>query len=99
MRLRWTERAASDLISIGDYIAADNPAAARSWVERLRQRAVKASKMPRAGRVVPEIGRDDVREVFQRSYRIVYRVVDDGIVVLTVFEGHRLLGQLDLDAG
>ncbi|MCZ2247133.1 MAG: type II toxin-antitoxin system RelE/ParE family toxin [Bacteroidia bacterium] len=95
--VRWTERAVNDLLAIGDYIAADNPRAARSWVEKLRQRAVKASKVPRAGRVVPEIARDDVREVFQRTYRIVYRVVDDGIVVLTVFEGHRLLGRLDPD--
>ncbi len=95
--IRWTERAAGDLIAIGHYIAADNPTVARTWVEKLRQRAVKASKLPRAGRVVPEIGRDDVREVIQRKYRIVYRVVDDGIVVLTVFEGHRLLGPLDPD--
>lgn len=95
--IRWTERAVSDLLAIGDYIAADNPSAARSWVEKLRQRAVKASKMPRTGRMVPEIARDDVREVFQRTYRIVYRVVDDGIVVLTVFEGHRLLGKVDPD--
>jgi toxin ParE1/3/4 len=97
--LRWTERAATDLIAIGDYIAADNPAAARTWVEKLRQRAVKASTVPGSGRVVPEIGRVDVREVFQRTYRIVYRVVDDGIVVLTVFESHRLLGKLDPDEG
>ena len=97
--LRWTERAANDLIAIGAYIAADDPTVARAWVENLRQHAVKASKMPRTGRVVPEIARDDVREVFQRTYRIVYRVVDDGIVVLTVFEGHRLLGKLDPDQG
>jgi len=45
--LRWTERAANDLIASGEYIAPDNPAAARAWVEELRQRAVKASKMPR----------------------------------------------------
>jgi plasmid stabilization system protein ParE len=53
--------------------------------------------MPHAGRVVPEIGRQDVREVFVRSYRVVYRLVADGIVVLTVFEGHRLLENLDPD--
>ena len=97
--LRWTDRAVADLLSIGDYIAADDPAAARAWIEKLRQRAAKASKLPRAGRVVPELGRVDVREVFVRSYRIVYRVVDDGIVVLTVFEGHRLLGKLAPDEG
>ncbi|MCC7542701.1 MAG: type II toxin-antitoxin system RelE/ParE family toxin [Deltaproteobacteria bacterium] len=75
------------------------PTAARTWVEEIRQRAARASSMPRAGRVVPEVARDDVREVFQRTYRIVYRVVDDGIVVLTVFEGHRLMGKLDPDQG
>lgn len=95
MTVRWTERASADLISIGDYIAADNAAAARSWVQRLRVRASKASKARRGGRIVPEVGREDVREVFLRTYRIVYRVVDDGIVVLTVFEGHRLLGPVE----
>jgi plasmid stabilization system protein ParE len=49
--LRWTERAANDLIAIGEYIAPDNPAAARAWVEELRQRAVKsvedAARWPR----------------------------------------------------
>ena len=44
--LRWTRRAAADLMAIGEYIAADDPAAARVWVEKLRQRAVRASKLP-----------------------------------------------------
>ncbi|MBX3249374.1 MAG: hypothetical protein KF901_19510 [Myxococcales bacterium] len=35
--------------------------------------------------------------LFLRAYRIVHRVIDDGIVVLTVFEGHRLLGAIDPD--
>jgi toxin ParE1/3/4 len=88
-RLRWTRRAKRDLLEIGDYIASDDPIAARRWIERLRARAVLAAKTPNAGRVVPEVGRDDVREVFVRTYRIVYRVMSREIVVLTVFEGHR----------
>ncbi len=78
MTLRWTERAANELTAIGEYIGADNPTAARACVEQLRQRAVKASKMPRTGRVVPEIARDDVREVFQRTSRIVFRLGEKG---------------------
>ena len=89
----------TDLLAIGEYIGADDPTAGRAWVEKLRQRAVKASKLARAGRVVPELRREDVREVLVRTYRIVYRVVEGGIVVLTVFEGHRLLGDLDPDEG
>ena len=91
MKLRWTDRARRDLLDIGRYIARDNAVAARRWVERLREKARGAAATPLAGRVVPEWERDDVREVFLSSYRIVYRIQDDAIHVLTVFEGHRLL--------
>ena len=97
--LEWTARAVADLRLIGDYIGADNPAAAERWVGRLIAKAEAAARLPRAGRVVPEKGREDIREVFLRTYRIVYRVREDGIVVLTVFEGHRLFppGAADAD--
>ena len=97
--IRWTERAVADLIAIGEYIAADKPSAARSWVERLRHQAELAAVTSLAGRRVPEIERDDVRETFLRSFRIVYRVDAGGITVLTVFEGHRLLREGDIDDG
>ncbi|WNG32393.1 type II toxin-antitoxin system RelE/ParE family toxin [Archangium minus] len=90
-RVRWTHRAVEDLRAIGRYIAEDDPRAARQWIERLRQRAHEAASTPKAGRRVPEVDREDIREVLLRSYRIVYRVARDGIEVLTVFEGHRLL--------
>jgi toxin ParE1/3/4 len=92
-KLRWAERATRDLAAIGDYIALDDPSAARAWVEKLRSRAAQAALVPNAGRMVPEFGRDDLREVRLRTYRIVYRVVKGGgIFVLTVVEGHQLLG-------
>jgi plasmid stabilization system protein ParE len=91
MKLRWTQRARRDLVEIGRHVARDKPMAARRWVERLRQRARDAAALPKSGREVPEVGREDVREVFVRSYRIVYRVFADEIHVVTVFEGHRLL--------
>lgn len=41
----------------------------------------------------------DVREVFLRSHRIVYRIAGNGIRVITVFEGHqRFPGDVDPDA-
>ena len=86
----WTDRALSDLEAIGDYIAADNPRAAARSVGLLMAAAERAALVPMAGRRVPELGRDDVREVFKRTYRIVYRVTSDRIEILTVFEGHRL---------
>ena len=90
-RLRWTPRARRDLFEIGRYIARDDPKAARRWVRQLRERAHEATVAPLGGRRVPELGRNDIREVLLRSYRIVYRVLGREVHVLTIFEGHRLL--------
>lgn len=90
-RIVWTDRALDDLRTIGDYIARDNPAAAARWVATLMRTVERAARAPLAGRRLPEKARDDIREVLQRAYRIVYRVREAQIDVLTIFEGHRLL--------
>jgi toxin ParE1/3/4 len=97
LRLRWSQRAQNDLVEIASFIARDDPAAARAWVRRLRERARLAATMPHGGRVVPEQRDDDIREVFVRSYRIIYRIAGNQTIILTVLEGHRLLraGMLD----
>ncbi|MBI4509199.1 MAG: type II toxin-antitoxin system RelE/ParE family toxin [Deltaproteobacteria bacterium] len=85
----WTDRASADLEAIGDFIASDSPAAAAQWAGELMAAAERAASAPLAGRRVPELGRDDLREIFKRTYRIVYRVTTEHIEILTVFEGHR----------
>jgi toxin ParE1/3/4 len=98
MKLRWTRGARGDLVDIGRYIARDDPRAAKRWVARLRDRARLAAETPLAGRVVPELDRDDVREVRVGNYRIVYRVKTDEVRVLAVFEGHRSFPHGSIDA-
>jgi plasmid stabilization system protein ParE len=91
VKLRWTRNAERQLVEIGRYIARDKPGAARRWVETLRRRAIGAAERPFSGRVVPELDREDVREVVVGGYRIVYRVGEGAVEVVTVFESHRLL--------
>ena len=91
MKLRWTDRSTDDLAAIYAYIVQNNPQNAKQWVDKLRQRARNAANSALIGRVVPELGQADIREIFVDCYRIVYRVEDDGISILTVFEGHQLL--------
>jgi addiction module RelE/StbE family toxin len=91
MRLFWTETARQDLQAIRRYIAADNPNAAKKWVDRLKERARNALHSPFAGRKVTEFARDDIRELIEGNYRIVYQVLSDRLIILTVFEGHQLL--------
>lgn len=90
MKVRWTQRSIQDLKDIAYFIAQDSPEAARRWIARLQERARKAAPVPRSGRKVPELGREDVREVLLGNYRIIYRLYPKYIEVLTVFEGHRL---------
>lgn len=89
-RLFWTDRALADLEATGDYISRDDPRAAESWVAQLIALFERAASAPLAGRRVPELGREDVREVLRRTYRLVYRNSKDRLEVLTVLEGHRL---------
>ena len=95
-RVRWSARAQSDLLAIGEHIAQDKPIAARAWVERLRLRAHDAAAAPLAQRRVPALERDDIREAIVSGYRIVYAVTAGRIDVLTVFEGHKQLSD-DVD--
>jgi toxin ParE1/3/4 len=88
--LRWTEQAADDLASIRAYIERDSPRYAQLVIERLVQRAERIAEFPMAGRVVPEFGRADVREVISGSYRIVYWLEGEVQHVLTVFRSSRL---------
>lgn len=91
MKLFWADIAKRDLVSIFTYIAADNPPAAKRLVNRIRERARNAILSPLAGRKVPELLCDDIRELIEGNYRIVYQVFPERLVILTVFEGHRLL--------
>jgi len=63
----------------------------------LREGARSALHAPLAGRRVPELSRDDIREMIEGKYRIVYQVFADRLVVLTVFEGHRLFPEETVD--
>jgi len=91
MKVRWTHEALVRLLEIEEYIAGDSPRRARSFVDALIRRAECLSANPRIGRRVPEISKAAIREVLFKGYRIVYRVRNNAVEILTVFEGHHLL--------
>jgi plasmid stabilization system protein ParE len=53
------------------------------------------NSFPRSGRVVPEVGRDAIREIIVQHYRVVYRLRTNEVEILTVHHGARLLRELD----
>ena len=84
-RVRWTDQAIGDLAAISAFIEQDSPHYASVMVARLIRAVDRLEDFPESGRVVPEFERKTVREVVERPYRIVYRVVGkDEVHILTV---------------
>ena len=49
------------------------------------------SQFPRAGRKVPEFDDENVRELVVYSYRIIYRLQEENIIIAAVIHGKRNL--------
>ena len=84
MNVRWTDAAQNQLAAIHAYIAANSPEYARRTVDRLTQRSRQIAQYPKSGRMVPEYESDDLREVIEGSYRVIYRIFADRIDVIAV---------------
>ncbi|MEK6700542.1 MAG: type II toxin-antitoxin system RelE/ParE family toxin [Nitrospirota bacterium] len=90
-QVSWTEQALDDVAATCEFIARDSFRYAQLFADRVFTAAGRLEISPRLGRVVPEFGRDDIREILLGNYRIVYRVFPHKVEILTVYHGARLL--------
>ncbi len=84
MRVRWTNTAVSHLRAIHEYVSQNSKIYANCLIDRLIRRSEQICLFPQSGRMVPEYRREDVREVIDRPYRIIYRIKAEQIDVLAV---------------
>jgi addiction module RelE/StbE family toxin len=87
MKVHWTETAEGHLDAIYAYIAQDSPRYALRLVDRLTRRSRQIADFPLSGRKVPEYEMDQIREVIEGPYRIIYYIKPDQIDVLAVVHG------------
>jgi plasmid stabilization system protein ParE len=92
MKIVWTEPAIEDLRNLHGYIAKDSEIYASSFIQRIILVVDNLSRFSRLGRRVPEADDETVREILYHDYRIIYRIKQELIEVLTVVHGHRDLG-------
>ena len=94
----WSRSARNNLRAIVDYLAADSPVAAARLYAKILDAPKRLAKHPRSGSVVPEIGDDEIREVFHGLYRIVYWIRDNECRIVAVVHGRRdFLGAVNPD--
>jgi plasmid stabilization system protein ParE len=91
MRIEWSPRSVADLASIRAFIAADSARYADLTIHRLIRAADQLSSFPRMGRIVPEVGEPDLRELIVPPFRIVYRVRPSLVEVVLVFRSSRVI--------
>ena len=87
--LRWSATAERNLESIHAYIAADSLLAADRFIARIRRAAERLGNLPYSGEVLQEDERGQVREIYVKSYRVVYLRSEDDLFVLSVVHGAR----------
>jgi len=98
-QVRWTPQAADDLEAICLFIARDAPQVAATFADRVIRATDRLASFPRMGRVVPEFGIENIRELIVGSYRVIYRVREDEVHLLTVHHGARPLDSAKVEAG
>lgn len=92
VEVNWTDQSLEDINSIAEFIAKDSVRYANIQVERFFDRTEILHRNPQAGRIVPEVGDLNIRELILGNYRIIYRVITPKRVdVLTVHHSMRRL--------
>ncbi|MBA4392588.1 MAG: plasmid stabilization protein [Desulfobacca sp.] len=91
MRIVWSPLAVDRVLEIAEYIAQDNPDAAESWVETIFSKVEQLKSFPESGRKVPETTNPRIRELLYGQYRIIYRIEENQLSILTVRHGKQIL--------
>jgi toxin ParE1/3/4 len=91
VQLVWTEPALADLNDIAEYIALENPGAAKALVQQIFSAVDRLGQHPASGRIPPELEKGRYREVIVGPCRIFYRQSDDEVLILYVMRGERQL--------
>ncbi|NQU66155.1 MAG: type II toxin-antitoxin system RelE/ParE family toxin [SAR324 cluster bacterium] len=96
MKIVWSPRAQERLSDIVDYIAQDKPGAALAWAESVLVKVENLPIFPDSGRKVPELENDQYKELIIGNYRVIYKITEDQIQILTIRNFKQLLSSDDL---
>ncbi|MFC5343954.1 type II toxin-antitoxin system RelE/ParE family toxin [Brevundimonas staleyi] len=87
MKVVLTDAALADLEGAGDYIAADSPRRARTFVAELVAKAREIGRGPSRFPLVARYEQSGVRRRVHGAYLIFYRIDADAVVILHVLHG------------
>ncbi len=86
MKIRYARTARQQLGSLRAYIAKDNPAAARSYLQRLHHRLESMLQYPYIGKVNSVNQREDIRETVVEGFKVIYLVGKRTVTILAIYK-------------
>ena len=96
----WANIAEEDLTAIIKYIHSDNPAAAQYSLQKIKTKVSNLNSLPKRGRIVPELQQQGIlqyRELIVPPWRIIYRISDYFVYVLSVIDSRQNVEDVLLD--
>ena len=91
-RISFAASDVEDLLAIRAWYAEQQvPEVGERLLHEVIAQVERLADYPESGRVVPEFGLTQLREVIHPPFRIVYRGDDDRVRVVRVWRGERLL--------
>ena len=87
----WSPSAIHHFSSWVHYIAKDSLKAAEKERSLILKAAARLESFPLSGRVVPELGNPNLREVICSSIRLIYEIQDKAVRILAFHHAKRRL--------
>jgi plasmid stabilization system protein ParE len=88
----WADIAADDLKNIVEYIADDSLSNAQKAFDKITEKTSGLYLIPERGRLVPELKEQGIlqyRELIYYPWRIIYRISENKVYVLSVLDSRR----------
>ena len=98
VQINWTFQAKDDLKAIAEYIKLDSARYAQLQIIKIKTRTQILKSFPQTGRIVPEIESEQIRELIEGNYRIIYKVISETrIDILTIHHSARDLSKRTIE--
>lgn len=87
----WSPEAIDDVESIARFIERDSSFYAKAVVTKIIDLSRSLVSLPNRGRIVPELEDQNIRELFVYSYRLIYQIRKDTVLIIAIVHGKRQL--------
>lgn len=93
-RVIWAYEATNDLDALAEYIARDSSFYATAFTMEILDASRSLDEFSERGRIVPELGTHNIRELLIKGYRLIYSIEQRHVVILAIVHGARDLKAL-----